>query len=568
MLATTLPSRSSLVRVVLAPALCAGLAVAQVTGPRPVPGGSTPPTTNPPQQQQPQQNPPQQPPSRYTYEPVLSRYMRLEAFDRYGRRHAWNPLTMSDGTGEYPILRGSPWFDVYNTNKWKGDEPILGQNTFLALELISNNLLESRDKVNDDSAVEIRTTNFLTADFFHGDTVFRPPTWRVKTTLALDIRDADDVGGGDTQTDAAVQELFAEALLWESDPYLDFGSLRLGRQAFASDFRNFVFADNNDGIQLFGTLNESTIDFQLAFFDLASKDPFSNLNDGIGDRDQTFWAANVFVEDLLATGYKIEFTLQGVHDTAGVNDMGVLLPRDVDLYYLGFNGEGRIGGLEVAHAFYWMTGTDELNQFANQEIDVSAQMAALEIALPWDWRRYVFSFLYASGDGDPNDDKGEGFDSVFDNPVFAGGAFQFWNRQAINTGNLFDAGANARALLNTNSIYPNLRTKANEAPNSVNPGLIVLHGGCEATLSNQWNVAVNASYLSFVDTAVLENASGLSVGNGIGFDFSVAGQYRPLGVDNVIITPGIQVLVPLDGLDDLTDEGALFALFVNAVLVF
>ncbi|MBL8728133.1 MAG: hypothetical protein JNM25_06865, partial [Planctomycetes bacterium] len=124
----------------LAPALCAGVALAQVAGPRPVPGGSG---TTP--------NEPQQPAStRYRYEPVHNRYMRLDAFDRYGRRQKWNPLTMSDGTGEYPILRGAGLFDVYNTNKWKGDEPILGENTFLALQLISNNLFESRDKVNAD----------------------------------------------------------------------------------------------------------------------------------------------------------------------------------------------------------------------------------------------------------------------------------------------------------------------------------------------------------------------------------------------------------------------------------
>jgi len=560
MLATTLPSRCSLVRVVLAPALCAGVALAQVTGPRPVPGGSG---TTP--------NQPQQPAStRYRYEPVHNRYMRLDAFDRYGRRQKWNPLTMSDGTGEYPILRGAGLFDVYNTNQWKGDEPILGENTFLALQLISNNLFESRDKVNADSAVELRSTEFLTADFFHGDTVFRPPTWRVRATLAADFRDADDVAAGKTQSDGAVQELFGEVLLWESDPYLDFGSLRLGRQAFASDFRNFIFVDNNDGVQLFGTLNESKIDYQLAWFDLAAKDPFSNFNkEDLGGRDQTFFAANVFFEDLLAMGYKIEFSLQGVHDTAGFNDLTFgRIDRTVDAYYLGFNGEGRIGGLEVAHAFYWMTGEDDLNQFAAQKVDINAQMAAIEVAVPWDWRRYVFSALYASGDSNPTDTKGGGFDSVTDNPLFAGGAFGFFDRQGINTGNIVDAGGNGRALVNTNSFYPNLRTKANEAPNSVNPGLIILHAGCEATLSNYWNVAVNASYLMFANTAVLEQFSTVnSVGNGIGFDFSIAGQYRPLGVDNVIITPGIQVLVPTDGFKDLTNEDALFAVFVNAVIV-
>ena len=135
MLAPILPSRSSLVRVVLAPALCAGVALAQVVGPRPVPGGSgttpTAPQTAPQATPQaPPQAPPQatgqKPPARYQYEPVHNRYMRLDAFDRYGLRHGWNPLTMSDGTGEYPILRGAPWFDVYNTNNWKGDEPIPG----------------------------------------------------------------------------------------------------------------------------------------------------------------------------------------------------------------------------------------------------------------------------------------------------------------------------------------------------------------------------------------------------------------------------------------------------------
>lgn len=549
MLAPNLPSRSSLVRVVIVPALCAGAALAQVAGPRPVaPGSGTTPTD------------PQQPAAkRYQYEPVQSRYMRLEPFDRYGRRQRWNPLTMSDGTGEYPILRGGGLFDVYNTNKWKGDEPVIGEHTFFAGEVIWNNLFESRDKVQASGADELRSTMFVTADFFHGDTVFRPPTWRVRSTFALDVRDADDVDNGETQGDASVQELFGELLLWESDPYLDFGSLRLGRQAFASDFRNFIFQDNNDGIQLFGTLNESKIDYQFAFFDLVAKDPFSNLNRGFEDRDQTFWAASVFFEDLLATGYKIEFTLQGVHDTAGFEILGTRFDRDVDAYYLGFNGEGRIGKLEVAHALYWMTGEDSNNLLTGFKEDINAHMAALEVAIPWDWRRYVFSALYASGDGDSSDGKGNGFDSVFDNPAFAGGAFGFFHRQGIAVA--------GQTITNTNSFYPNLRTKAFEGPNSVNPGLIMVHGACEATLSNYWNVAANAAYLSFADTQVLEDLFGQSVGNGIGFDFSLAAQYRPLGVDNCIITPGIQVLVPVDGFKDLTNEDALFAFFVNAVIV-
>ncbi len=565
-------SRRISVSALLSPFVVLGIATAQeggATGPRT--RGTTPPATQEPKPQEPKAGQPEAPkaepkkpdaapPDRarqspepaFHYEPVHSRYLRLDPFDRYGRRTRWNPLTMSDGTGEYPIIGSAGLFDVYNTNKWKGDLPMWGENTFVAAELVSANLFEGRNKAGANDETELRSTEFLSIEAFHGDTVFRPPTWRVRSTLAFDFRYVDNAVVDGFDPDAAVQELFGEALLWDCDPYLDFGSVRVGRQAFASDFRNFIFTDQNDGVQLFGSLNESKIDFQLAFFDLVAKDPISNLNRGFEDRDQTFLAANVFFEDLVATGYKVEFTFQWAHDTA-VQD------ATVDAYYLGFNGEGRIGGLEVAHAFYWMTGTDDQNIVTAAETDINAFMAALEVAIPDDWRRYVFSGLYASGDSDVNDDKGGGFDSVFDNPNFAGGAFGYFDRQAI--------AAQGVPIVNTNSFYPNLRTKANDAPNSVNPGLIILHGGVEADLSNYWSVAFNAAYLHFADTNVLEAVFGQSVSSSFGIDLSLAAKYRPLGVDNCIITPGVQVLFSTGGLEDLTGDSALAALFVNAVIV-
>ena len=514
----------------------------------------------------------------FHYEPVPSRYIRLDPFDRYGRRRTWNPLTLSDGTGDYPIVGSAGLFDVYNTNKWKGDLPVIGENIFLAGEVISANLLEVRDKAGADDETEVRSTEFITAELFHGDTVFRPPTWRVRANFAVDFRDASETTDG-FDNDAAVQELFAEALLWDLDPYLDFASLRVGRQAFASDFRNFVFVDNNDGVQLFGTLNESKVDYQIAFFDLVAKDPISNLNRGFEERNQTFFAANVFFEDVLAEGYKIEFTVQWAHDTNGFVDPVFLtgVDRDVDVYYLGFLGDGRIGGLEVAHAFYWMTGEDEQNQVASQDgtlalsdlgQDINAFMAALEVAVPDNWRRYVFSALYASGDDDLGDGKGEGFDSVFDNPNFAGGAFGFTHRQAIAAGNL---GANGIGLFNTNSFYPNLRTKANDAPNSVNPGLVIVHGGCEADLSNYWSAFANVAYFHFAQTGALDDLAALggngSVSSSFGVDVSLAAEWRPFGVDNVIVTPGVQALFSTGGLEDLTGDSALAAVFLNAVII-
>jgi len=516
-----------------------------VEGPRRVPPPTTPPKTiTQPDAQQPGATP------RVRYQPVQSRYLDLEPFDRYGRRRGWNPLLFSDGTGEYPLLRGGGLLDVYNVNPLKGDRPISGEHLFFVTDVVSTNTFESREKANAPDALEKRTTNFLSFELFHGDTVFRPPTWRVRATGAFDTRDADDIGGGVTQTDFAMQELFAEALLWELDPYFDFASLRVGRQAFASDFRNFIFVDQNDGAQLFGSLCESRIDYQLAFFDLVEKDPESNLSRGTESRDQTFFAANVFLEDMLSMGYEVQLTTQWVHDTQGAT---------IDAYYLGFLGDGRLGKVDFAHALYLMFGDDEQNAFAGRSVSTSAHLAAVEVGIPDSWRRYVFSALYASGDDDPTDGDGNGFDSVFDNPQFAGGQLGFFHRQAI--------AVDGTLISNANSFYPNLRGKAAAGPNSVNPGLAILHAGVEAELSNYWSVVGNASYLQFADTAVLEATFGQSLSRGIGIDLSVGARYRPFGVDNVVITPVLQALVPTGGLDQLVSDDLLVGFFVNATIV-
>ncbi len=41
------------------------------------------------------------------------------------------------------------------------------------------------------------------------------------------------------------------------------------------------------------------------------------------------------------------------------------------------------------------------------------------------------SLLYASGDGDPYDNKSQAFDAIFENPIFAGADTSYWIRQAV-----------------------------------------------------------------------------------------------------------------------------------------
>ena len=77
-------------------------------------------------------------------------------------------------------------------------------------------------------------------------------------------------------------------------------------------------------------------------------------------------------------------------------------------------------------------------------------MAAVELSYDRDWARFRTSYFYASGDNNPNNSHATGFDTIFDNPNFAGGEFSFWQRQNVP---IF--GVN---LTQRNSLVPDLRS--------------------------------------------------------------------------------------------------------------
>ena len=100
-------------------------------------------------------------------------------------------------------------------------------------------------------------------------------------------------------------------------------------------------------------------------------------------------------------------------------------------YYVGVGGDGHWGRLNITHQFYQAFGEDEFNGISGQPIDINAQFAAVELSIDKDWLRPRVGFVWASGDGDPDDDKATGFDAILDNPNIAGGPFSFWNRQGL-----------------------------------------------------------------------------------------------------------------------------------------
>ena len=163
-------------------------------------------------------------------------------------------------------------------------------------------------------------------------------------------------------------------------------------------------------------------------------------------------------------------------------------------------------------------------------------MAAVELSLDKDWLRYRLSFFYASGDKDPRDGTARGFDTIFDNPNFAGGFFSFWNREGIR---LTSTGV---GLVSPDSLVPDLRTSKTEGQaNFVNPGLFLYNAGVDIDITPKLRGFVNLNLLRFARTDPLELLLFQSnIHAGIGADSGIGFTYRPPLSENIVITGGVE----------------------------
>ncbi|MBT6158246.1 MAG: HEAT repeat domain-containing protein [Planctomycetaceae bacterium] len=508
--------------------------------------------------------------------PVEDRWrLGLPSWDRYEKGHP--PVD------DIPYVEGH-WWDPYNQNVIKGDYPIIGQHTFLKITGESLMLHEFRQvptgttpfestrragqfRFFGDPAQYFYNHNFkLRVELFHGNASFKPLDWQARVTPVFNINHLDvnelgvvnpDVRRGTqrTRTDVTIEEWFLEAKLADLSPSYDFASLRAGSQYFNSDFRGFIFSDVNRAVRLFGTRFSNRDQFNLIWFDQTEKETNSGLNT-FDDRHQNTFIANYFREDFIFPGYTAQASFHYNRDGPSFrfdrnnflvrpDPTGVFQPHQVESYYFGLAGNGHIGRFNVSNAFYWVTGTDSLNPIASRPVEINAQMGAIELSYDRDWVRFRTSFLWASGDDDPNDDVARGFDSIFDNPNFAGGEFSYWQRQAIR---LF--GVN---LVQRQSIVPDLRSsKTQGQTNFVNPGLWLANAGMDFEVTPKLRFITNANFLWFDSTRSLETFTFQDrIEPEIGTDISVGMEYRPFLNDNVQIIAGSAMLMPGDGFDDL-----------------
>lgn len=521
---------------------------------------------------------------------------------------------------EGPYEEGA-WYDPYGQNVLKADYPVfeyqLGKSPsyiFVDVSLVSDTIVEARsfpvpsgvvtneprrEKFFGEFDQLLVNQNFVTSiEIFQGDTAFKPKDWAIKATPVFNVNYVDfeelglrsiDVRDGTSRTDwhVGMQELLAEIHLLDLGTQYDFLSVTAGIQQFNSDFRGFMYFDNNLGVR--GQVNYGANRYQanLAYFRQLEKDTNSGLNEW-NVRGQDVYIASLFVQDFLSElsplffGYTALFNYHYNRDHSGVHfdengflvrpakigsttgALGDFREKDLDVHYLGWGGDGHIGALNLSHQYYFAFGREENNEIAGRNQQIQAHFFAIEPSVDIDWLRIKGNFLYASGDKNPQNDTAAGFDAILDNPFFAGSGFSYFNRQSIP---LVTTGVQ---LVNRLSLLPSLRSSKIEGKsNFVNPGLLLYGAGVSARITPKLFVDANVNLLQFAEAEVLELVLEQdSIERFIGVDYSIGVQYRPLLTENIIATVGAGALTPAGGFKEIYTGATLYSGFVSLTFTF
>jgi hypothetical protein len=557
----------------------------------------------------------------------------------------WQIPEANPGTARYGdhkldaiFAPGHSW-DPFNRNTLKGDYPLFGRHTFLDISVSSETLAEERrlPVASPPSAAEADNSGFfgngnqyamsqnfrVSFDLFGGSAGFSPVSWELRVTPEFNVNYLMtnenalvniNVLGGTTRTDTAIgmQELFLEKRLFtnstsalrpakDSDDrgsaYFDFTSLRFGIQRFTSDFRGFIFSDEQPGARLFGTFRDNLYQYNLAFFNMLEKDTNSGLNQW-REREQKVFIANLYRNDFLTKGYNVNVSLLYNDDLPSFlidkdgflvrpTPLGNPVPQRIRAGYAGITGDGHIGRINISDAFYDAFGRESSNPFSltPKAMHINAQLAAVELSYEKDWMTWKGSFFFASGDGNVSDGRATGFDAIVPDQQFAGGGFlgsqALADRGLIN--NQFEGGGvnflNREAipltgtgvfLFGLNSLLPDMRGGLFEGQsNFVNPGILLYNAGMDAKITPKLKSTFNVNYLKFDRTEVLEAVLFQNpIKSGIGVDAGYGLQYRPLLSENIVVTGGFGALFPQAGFKDLYNGRVQFSAFLNLRLAF
>ncbi len=493
------------------------------------------------------------------------------------------------------------WFDPYQQNTLKGDRPIdrdkvkwlpiKGDDWFFVANAVSDTVIEPRtfpipvgvqttqrpgsnDVFGKDTSLVLSQTFITGISLVKGATAFKPPEIEYRLTLAYNINYAQvperrvlfvEPSKPTHRTDdfLGVQEAFVDVHLTNTSDRYDFRSIRIGIQPFQSDFRGFLFNDQQLGIRLFGNRDGNRFQFNLAAFWRLEKDTNSGLNSVTHTprRDWVF-VANLYRQDFLIPGLTSQITavynMNREKNRIEIDDNGFPVRpaligdgrgRDYDVVYLGYNADGRIGRINLTASLYGAFGEDRNSIFTSRPARIRAGFAATEISYDKDWMRFRLSGLYATGDGKPYDKVETGFDAIFENPIFAGADTSYWIRQSIP----FAGGGRAIAISGRNGILNSLRSSKEQGQSNFNnPGTMLAGAGADFDLTPQLRLSGNANHLWFENTATLEALRNQGdIAKSIGWDLSTAAIWRPKATQNIVFRLSGAVLLPGEGFRDL-----------------
>ena len=497
-------------------------------------------------------------------------------------------------------------WDPYNQNTYKADKPLF-DDWFLNILAISDTVIEPRsiptpvgpqssdrpgeiDVFGNNDQLILAENLIVGAVYYKGNTVFKPPEFEYRLTLALNYNrvDADETRflnidprrDRNVRTDnhIGVQELFVDYHIRDVSDRYDFDSIRFGIQPFSTDFRGFLFQDNQFGVRLFGNRDNNVHQYNLAWFRRVEKDTNSGLNDvGEGLRDDDIFIANYYRQDWPVLGFFTQGTI--VHNRNREDDfffdengflarpasLGNERPREYDVTYLGVNGDGHFGRFNLTASAYYALGEMSPGYFVDEDTDIKAGFFAAEGSIDFDWTRIRLSAIYASGDDDPFDDESNGFDAIFENPIIAGADTNYWFRQTVP----LVAGGGV-ILSGRNSMLPSLRSSRELGQSNFdNPGFRLLGVGADFDLTPQTRLSFNLNQMWFDTTEVLEVARNQgSIDNEIGLDASVALIWRPLMSQNIIVRLSAAGLKPGDGFEQLFGDDDQYSVLANIIFAY
>ncbi|MGH6787749.1 MAG: hypothetical protein ACREBO_13050 [Novosphingobium sp.] len=517
------------------------------------------------------------------------------------------------------VCRGK--LDPFHQNLLKGDLPLAkgkrpgflkGDDWFFSASLVSDSVFEPRtfpipvgvqtterpnslDVFGKDASFVLSQTFLASAALTKGNTAFKPPEIEYRVALALNLNYVEvpekrvlfvEPSKPSHRFDhfLGVQELFVDYHIRNVSERYDFDSVRVGIQPFQADFRGFLFNDQQLGVRFFGNRDNNRWQYNLAAFWRLEKDTNSGLNSVVQrPRDDWLFVANLYRQDFPIAALTSQVTVAYNRNREGneieVDDngfpvrpalLGTLRGRDYDVVYLGYNADGRLGRLGFTGSGYFALGQDRNSFFTGRRANIRAGFAAAELSYDKDWMRFRLSGLYASGDGDPQDDTEAGFDAVFENPIFAGADTSYWIRQTIP----FAGGGRAIAVNGRNGILNSLRSSKEQGQSNFNnPGTVLVGAGGDFDLTPELRLSANANHLWFADTAVLQELRNEgTIPKDIGWDLSAAAIWRPKASQNIVARLSAAALVPGDGFKDLFDNAQrhrrYYSVLANVILTY